>query len=91
MDDGRPYMWIRFIMENEMTIIVIPPLVEGFLPSIVVAPPLVQLSIVNQCHKKKKHQMMMRQLLEGDRVILFLLTSLTYTLSDVHCESSTRI
>jgi hypothetical protein len=37
-----------------MTTIVIPPLVEGFLPSIVVAPPLVHLSIVNRCHKKIK-------------------------------------
>jgi hypothetical protein len=52
MDDERLYMWIRFIMEDEMTTIVIPPLVEGFLSSIIVAPPLVQLSIVNGCHKK---------------------------------------
>jgi hypothetical protein len=54
MDDGRPYMWIHFIMEDEMTTIVIPPLLEGFLLSIVVASPLGQLSIVNRCHKKKK-------------------------------------
>jgi hypothetical protein len=56
MDDGRPYMWIRFIMEDELTTLVISPLVEGFLSSIVVAPPLVQLSIVNQCHKKKNNK-----------------------------------
>jgi len=54
MDDERSYKWIRFIMEDEMTTIVIPPLFKGFLLSIVVAPPLVQLSIVNRCHKKIK-------------------------------------
>jgi hypothetical protein len=41
-------------MKDEMTIIVIPPLVEGVLPPIVIAPPLVQLSNVTLCHKKKK-------------------------------------
>jgi len=53
MDDGRPHMWTHFIMENEMTTIVAPPLVEGSSSSMVVAPPLLQLPIVKQCHKKK--------------------------------------
>jgi hypothetical protein len=54
MDDGRPHMQTRFIMENEMTTIVAPPLVEGSSSSMVVRPPLLQLPIVKWCHKKKK-------------------------------------
>jgi hypothetical protein len=53
MDDGRPHMWTRFIMENDMTTIVAPPLVERPSSSMVVAPPLLQLPIVKWCHKKK--------------------------------------
>jgi hypothetical protein len=41
-------------MENEMKTIVAPPLVDGSSSSMVVAPPLLQLPIVKQCHKKKK-------------------------------------
>jgi len=77
MDDGRSHMGTHFIMENEMTTMVAPPLLKGFSSSMVVAPPLLQLSIVKQCHKKKK-QWMMKQMLKGDGVILLLLTSLTY-------------
>ncbi len=40
MDDGRPHMWTRFMLENEMTIIVAPSLSEGSSPSMVVAPSL---------------------------------------------------
>jgi hypothetical protein len=54
MDDGRPHMWTCFIMENEMKNIIAPPLLEGSLSSMVVAPPLLQLPIVKWCHKKKK-------------------------------------
>jgi hypothetical protein len=51
MDDGRPYMWTHFMMKDEMSTIVILPLVEGSSSFIVVAPPLVQLSIVKQYPK----------------------------------------
>jgi len=54
MDDGRPHMSICFIMENEMTTIVAFQLMEGSSSSMVVAPPLLQLPIIKQCHKKKK-------------------------------------
>ncbi len=54
MDDGRSHMWTRFIMENEMTIIVAPSLLEGPSSSMVVALSLLQLSIVKWCHKGKK-------------------------------------
>ncbi len=54
MKDARPHMWTHFIIENEMTTIVVLPLLEGFSSSIVVAPPLLQLPIVKLCHKKKK-------------------------------------
>ncbi len=47
-------MWTHFIMENELITIVAPPLFEGSSSSMVVAPPLLQLSIVKWCHKKKK-------------------------------------
>ncbi len=40
IDDGRPHMWTRFILENEMTIIVAPSLLEGSSSSMVVAPSL---------------------------------------------------
>ncbi len=40
MDDGRPHMWTRFMLENEMTIIVAPSLSEGSSSSMVVAPSL---------------------------------------------------
>jgi hypothetical protein len=40
MHDGRPYMWICFIMEDEMTIVIVLPLVEGFSSSTIVALPL---------------------------------------------------
>jgi hypothetical protein len=70
-------MWARFIMENEMTTIVVPPLVEVSSSSMVVTPPLLHLPIVKWCHKKKR-KWMMKQILEGDGVILLLLTSLTY-------------
>jgi hypothetical protein len=92
MDDGRPHMWTRFIMEIEMTTIVAPPLVEGSSSSMVVAPPLLQLSIVKRCHKKKSW--MMKQILEGVGVILLLLTSLTYmkrsggVLTNLVCHSN---
>jgi hypothetical protein len=46
MDDGRPHMWTHFAMEDEVTTTAIPPLVEGSSSSMVVAPPLMQLSIV---------------------------------------------
>ncbi len=46
MDDGRPYMWTHFIMEDEMTTIIVLPLVEGSSSPMVVAPPLMQLPIV---------------------------------------------
>jgi hypothetical protein len=68
MDDGGPHMWIHFIIENEMKTIVAPPLLEGSSSSIVVAPPLLQLPIVELCHKEKKR--MMKQMLEGDGVML---------------------
>ncbi len=93
MDDGRSHMWTSFIMENEMATIVAPPLLKRFSSSMVVAPPLVQLSIVKQCHKKKK-QWMMKQMLEGDGVILLLLTCLTYmkrsggVLTNLVCHSN---
>jgi len=76
MDDGRPYMWTHFMMEDEMLTIVILPLVEGSSSFVVVAPPLVQLSIVKQCQKRKRKWVMMKQMFEGDGVMLFLLTSL---------------
>jgi hypothetical protein len=41
MGDGRLHMWIHFIMEDEMTIVIVPPLVEGFSSSMIVALPLV--------------------------------------------------
>jgi hypothetical protein len=75
MDDGRPYMWTHFLMEDDMSTIVILPLVEGFSSFIVVAPSLVQLSIVKQCQKRKK-MVMMKQIFEGNGVMLFSLTSL---------------
>ncbi len=77
MDDGRPHMWTHFIMENEMTTIVTPPLLEGSLSSMVVAPRLLQYQLSNDVIRRKK-QWMMKQMLEGDGVILLLLTSLTY-------------
>ncbi len=46
MDDGRPYMWTHIIMEDEMKTTIDPPLVEGSSSSMVVAPPLTQLPIV---------------------------------------------
>jgi hypothetical protein len=46
MDDGRPYMWTHFTMEDEMTTTIVPPLLEGFSSSMVMAPPLMQLLIV---------------------------------------------
>jgi hypothetical protein len=46
MDDGRPYMWTHFIMEDEMAITLVPPLVEGSSSSMVVALRLIQLPIV---------------------------------------------
>lgn len=45
---------ICFIMEDEVTNIIIPPSVEGTSSSMVVASPLVQLLIVKWCHKGKK-------------------------------------
>jgi hypothetical protein len=51
MGDGRPHMWICFIMKNEMTIVIVLPLVEGFSSSMIVALPLVQLLIVNDITK----------------------------------------
>ncbi len=60
-DGGRPYMRTHFIMEDEMVIIVVN---ERFSSSMVIAPPLVELLIVNQCHKKEE-QWMMRQNVEG--------------------------
>ncbi len=65
---GRPHMWTRFIMDNEMTTMVAPPLIKGSSSSMVVAPPLLQLSIVKEW--------MMKQMLKGDGVLLLLLTSL---------------
>jgi len=41
-----------------------------------IVPPLVQLPIVKSCRKKKKKWQMMKQMLEGDGMILLLLTSL---------------
>jgi hypothetical protein len=64
MDDGRPHMWTHFIIKNEMKTIVASPLLEGSSSSIVVAPPLLQLPIVRQCHKKIKERMM-KQMLES--------------------------
>jgi len=52
MHDERPRMWICFIMENEMTIVIVLPLVEGFSSSMIVALPLVQLLIVKRYYKK---------------------------------------
>jgi hypothetical protein len=44
-------------MEDEMTIIVFLPLVEGSSSSMIVAPLLVQLpTIVKWCHKKKNNK-----------------------------------
>jgi hypothetical protein len=54
MDDERPYMWTHFMMEDEMSTIIILPLEGGSLSFIVVAPPLLQLPIVKQCQKRKK-------------------------------------
>jgi len=62
---------------NEMTTIVAPPLLEGFLSSMVVSPTLLQYQLSNNIIRKKR-QWMMKQMLEGDGVILLLLTSLTY-------------
>jgi hypothetical protein len=48
-------MWTHFIMENEMATIVAPALLKGSSSSmVVVAPPLLQLSIDKLCHKGKK-------------------------------------
>jgi hypothetical protein len=55
MCDGRPHMWICFIMENEMTIVIVLPLVEGFLSFMIVALSLVQLLIVNDITKNKNN------------------------------------
>jgi hypothetical protein len=71
MDDGRPYMWTHFMMEDEMLTIVILPLVGGSSSFIVVAPLLVQVSIVKQCQKRKRKWVMMKQMFEGDGVMLF--------------------
>jgi hypothetical protein len=54
MCDGRLHMWIRFIMEDEMTIVIVLPLVEGFSSSMIIALSLVQLLIVKQYYKKFK-------------------------------------
>ncbi len=78
MDDGRPYMWTCFIMEDEMTTIV--------------APPLVWLLIVKCCHKRKK--MDDETNLEGGEMVLLLLTSLIYmkrsgnVLANLVCRSN---
>ncbi len=55
MDDGRPRMWSCFIMENEMTTIVAPPLLEGSLSSMVVAPTLLQYQLSNNIIRKNKN------------------------------------
>jgi hypothetical protein len=46
MDDGRPYTWPHFILEDEMTTTIVHPLVGGSSLSMVVSPPLMQLPIV---------------------------------------------
>ncbi len=92
MDDGRPHMWTHFIMENEMTTIEAPPLFEGSLSSMVVAPTLLQYQLSNGVIRKKKR--MMKQMLEGDGVILLLLTSSIYmkrsggVLTNLICHSN---
>ncbi len=54
MDDERFFIGIHFMMEDEMTMIIIPPLEKGFSSPVIVAPQLMQFSIVKWCHKKKK-------------------------------------
>jgi len=73
MDDERFFIGIHFIMEDEMTMIIIPPLEKGFSSPMIVAPQLMQFSIVKWCHQKKKKKM-----LKGDEMILLLLISLIY-------------
>jgi len=53
MDDERFFVWICFMMEDEMTLIIIPPLEKGFSSPMIVAPQLMQFSIVKWCHKNK--------------------------------------
>jgi hypothetical protein len=64
-------------MENEMITFVTPPMLEGSSSSMVVAPPLLQYQLSNGVIRKTK-QWMMKQMLEGDGMLLLLLTSLTY-------------
>jgi len=76
MDDERFLIWIRFMMDDEMTMIIIPALEKGFSSPMILAPQLMQFSIVKWCHQKEKK--MMKQMLKGDEMILLLLTSLIY-------------
>jgi hypothetical protein len=46
INDERIFIWIRFMMEDEMTMIIIHPLGKGFSSSMIVAPQLMQFSIV---------------------------------------------
>jgi hypothetical protein len=47
-------MWTCFMMENDMTMTITLSLVEGSSSFMIIAPQLVQLLIVKQCHQKKK-------------------------------------
>jgi hypothetical protein len=65
MDDGWPFMWTCFMMENDMTMIITLSLVEGSSSFMIIAPQLVQLLIVKQCHQKKSNKWW-KKVLEGD-------------------------
>ncbi len=53
MDDERFFYMDFFTMEDEMTMIIIPELEKGFSSPMIVAPQLMQFSIVKWCHKKE--------------------------------------
>jgi hypothetical protein len=57
MDDGWPFMWTCFMMENDMTMTITLSLVKGSSSFMIIAPQLVQLLIgAKQCHQKKSNK-----------------------------------